>query len=205
MTTVLRPPSHFEPLDGLPMIGALAVALTLHTRYDIKTLVRWPNDVTFRGRKLAGTLVEAKFSGNAPIYALLGLGLNANFHTKLIAGDVESAITVLDILGSDIDRAGLISSILLETEHLYDQVRSGRSSQTLELLKQNELSRGNRVTIQLESGRLAGIFDDYETLTKVRVLEDEGGVRKIETSSVISVEYLGCFWQRHIEPFIYLG
>jgi len=82
--------------------------------------------IVVRG-KLAGTSVEAKFEGNTPAYALLGLGLNANFHTKLIAREVESAISVLDILGSPVDRADLISSLLLETEELYDRANSDNS------------------------------------------------------------------------------
>jgi len=187
MTTILRPSPDFRSLDGLPLIGALAVALTLSSKYGINALVRWPNDVTFQGRKLAGTLVEAKFLGNTVTSALLGIGLNANFHAKTI--EIENATTVLDILGSSVDRAELVSSILLTLERLYDDASSGSSKQILDKLKQNEASRGKRVVVQIESGRLEGILEDYETLTKVRILEDGGTTRSIETSAAISVGY----------------
>lgn len=189
MTTVLRPTSHFRPLDGLPLIGALATAVVLSLKHTVKAMVRWPNDVMFQDRKLAGTMVEAKFSGNALVYALLGLGLNANFNSRLISERVENAITLLDILGSPVDRAELISQILLEIERLYDQVSWGDSSQVLNLLKQNECTRGNRVTIQLSSGRLDGVFDGYETLTRVRIRPGEADAKMVDTSSVISVAY----------------
>jgi hypothetical protein len=45
--------------------------------------------------------------------------------------------------------------------------------------------------VQLESEKLAGVFADYEALTRVLIQEHEDNVRKIETSSVISVEYPG--------------
>jgi BirA family biotin operon repressor/biotin-[acetyl-CoA-carboxylase] ligase len=86
MTTVLRPTSHFSHLDGLPLIGALATAVVLSSKQTVKALVRRPNDVMFQDRKLAGTMVEAKFSGNALAYALLGLGLNAKLRQQTHIG-----------------------------------------------------------------------------------------------------------------------
>jgi BirA family biotin operon repressor/biotin-[acetyl-CoA-carboxylase] ligase len=189
MTTILRPPQNVTPLDGLPLIGALAVCLALSERCSIKPKVRWPNDVMLDHFKLAGILVEAKIAGNAPAYVLLGLGLNANFHASLVRRSAENATTVLDALGSPVDRAKLISSILFETELLYDQMNSGGSSPILQLLRQNESSRGVSVVVRLENGKLEGIFDDYETLTKVRVREYDGNIRSFETSSGISVQY----------------
>jgi BirA family biotin operon repressor/biotin-[acetyl-CoA-carboxylase] ligase len=112
MSIILRPRAQFEHLDGLPLTGALAVALTLSSKFGVKAKVRWPNDVVFQGHKLAGTLVEAKLRGNTPRYALLGLGLNANFPGALLASEVEDATTLFDILGSPVDREELISQIL---------------------------------------------------------------------------------------------
>jgi BirA family biotin operon repressor/biotin-[acetyl-CoA-carboxylase] ligase len=191
MTAILRPPPSFTPLDGLPLVGALAVCLALSEKCDIKSKVRWPNDIVLNHLKLAGILVEARIAGNAPAFVLLGLGLNANFHAGLIRHWTENATTVLDILGSSVDRAGLISSILLETEHLYDWMNSADSSRILELLRMNEASRGASVVIQLEHGRLEGTFEDFETLTRVRVRDRDNSIRSLEIGSVVSVQYPG--------------
>jgi BirA family biotin operon repressor/biotin-[acetyl-CoA-carboxylase] ligase len=191
MTAILRPPLSLTPLDGLPLVGALAVCLALNKKCDIRPKVRWPNDVVLDHLKLAGVLVEAKIAGNAPEYALLGLGLNANFHTSLIRDWTENATTVLDILGSPVDRAALISSILLETEQLYDWMNSEDSYRILELLRMNEASQGSGVVVELENGRLEGTFEDFETLTRVRVRDYDGSVRSLEISSVVSVQYAG--------------
>jgi BirA family biotin operon repressor/biotin-[acetyl-CoA-carboxylase] ligase len=190
MTVVLRPPQQFDPIDSIPLLGALGAALTLSSRYGIMAQLRWPNDVVFQERKLGGALAESKFRGNTLEYVLLGLGLNVNFHSSLITTGAVRSITTLDILGSDIDRAEVISHILLELEQLYEQVRSGEFSKVLATLRENESSRGNRLTVQFGSETLTGVFEDFETLTTVRIREDSGHVRKIETSSVIVAEYL---------------
>ena len=190
MTVILRPPQQFEPIDSLPLLGALSAALTLSSRYGIMAQVRWPNDVIFRERKLGGALAESKFRGNTLECVLLGLGLNVNFHRKLIAAGAQRAITTLDILGSEIDRAEVISHILLELEQLYEDVRVGELAKALESLRRNGESQGKRLRVQFGGERVTGVFEDYETLTIVRIREDGGRIRKIETSSVILAEYL---------------
>jgi BirA family biotin operon repressor/biotin-[acetyl-CoA-carboxylase] ligase len=190
MTVVLRPPCQFDPIDSLPLLGALGTALALSSRYGIMAQVRWPNDVMFREGKLGGTLAESKFRGNTLECVLLGLGLNVNFQSGLIAAGAMRSITTRDILGSDIDRAEVISHILLELEQLYEQVRLGESSKVLATLRQNESSRGRRLTVQFGRETVTGVFEGFQTLTMVCIREDDGRVRKIETSSVILAEYL---------------
>lgn len=60
--------------SGLSLAAGLAVADSLHPQVRIK----WPNDLWWQGRKLAGILVETAGSGghDAPRYAVIGIGLN---------------------------------------------------------------------------------------------------------------------------------
>jgi BirA family biotin operon repressor/biotin-[acetyl-CoA-carboxylase] ligase len=85
-SVVLRPPRSFEPSEGIQLIGALAMVQAISALHKIKTSVRWPNDVMFNNRKLAGALVEARFTGNLLEYAILGLGVNVNFPSSLLTG-----------------------------------------------------------------------------------------------------------------------
>ena len=72
------------PSNALPLIGALAVANGINSCLSLESRVRWPNDVVVGGRKVAGALVEAKFVGEEIVYALLGVGINANFRAEEI-------------------------------------------------------------------------------------------------------------------------
>lgn len=60
--------------SGLSLAAGLAVADSLHPQVRIK----WPNDLWWQGRKLAGILVETAGSGghDAPRYTVIGIGLN---------------------------------------------------------------------------------------------------------------------------------
>ena len=57
--------------SGLSLAVGLAVAKSLHPALRLK----WPNDIYFDGRKLAGILIETASMGELR-YAIIGIGLN---------------------------------------------------------------------------------------------------------------------------------
>lgn len=57
--------------SGLSLAAGVAVAQSLHASLQLK----WPNDLWFQGRKLAGILIETTQVG-ATRYAVIGVGLN---------------------------------------------------------------------------------------------------------------------------------
>lgn len=190
MSIVLRPPQSFEPLDGIPLISALAIAQAINEIHGLRTSVRWPNDVVLDNEKLAGTLVETKLTGNALQYLVLGLGVNANFPSSMLTGVSGKATTLSDAVGHTVDIEELAVRILFELEHLYEHVIARSYLEVLELLRRNDCSRGKEVVIGLEKELIQGAFEEYLTLTTVQIVDHHVIRRQIQTSSVVSVAYL---------------
>jgi len=188
MTIVLRTSSN-DSVATLPMLGALAIVLALRSR-GVMALVRWPNDVMVDEKKLAGVMVETKFEGNVLTYALLGLGINANFHSTELQGLATKSTTLLELLGSPVDRNSVICDILVSIEQLCDDVFSGLDERVLELLCKNECSLGREVIVEISDSRIKGLVQRYESLTKVAIATVDQKCRSIETGSVVSVEYV---------------
>ena len=190
MSIVLRPPKSFEPLDGIPLISALAIAQAINEIHGLRTSVRWPNDVVIDRQKLAGTLVETKLTGNALQYLVLGLGVNANFPSSMLTGVSGNATTLSDAIGHPVDIEELAVRILFELEHLYEHVQARSYLEVLKLLRRNDCSRGKEVVIGLEKELIQGIFEEYLTLTTVQIVDHHAVRRRITTGSVVSVAYL---------------
>ncbi len=188
LTTLLRPPSTLDPLNALPLIAALAAAKTINSSPSVKARVRWPNDIFVGGRKLAGVLVETKFKGNQVEYALLGVGINANFHSTVL-GEVSSKATSLeDLLGSPVDRGSIIALLLMEIENVYE-LGSSNLNDAKVLLQELDCSSGRQVRIKLQGEEISGIMAGYESFTTVRIRTVYGSYRQIETGFVVGVEY----------------
>lgn len=76
LSVLVRPDVPMGCFTGLPAVCSLAVLATLRRELGLeRAMLKWPNDVTVDGGKLAGVLVEAR-SGEQGPYAVCGIGVN---------------------------------------------------------------------------------------------------------------------------------
>jgi BirA family biotin operon repressor/biotin-[acetyl-CoA-carboxylase] ligase len=187
LSILIRPQNFPELLSSLPLVGALGIAESLVQSFGVDARVRWPNDVVVGWRKIAGVLVESKSKGNELLYAVLGLGINANFDTNKIESINRTSTSLLALLGIEVDRELLISTILSETERLYECLYASREDLVV-LLRELECSRGRHVKIVTATREVVGIVDDYESLNRVRIATPIG-LELIENDALVSVDY----------------
>lgn len=68
--------SNYENIHLLPLLIGYSVSKTLN-RFNINSMIKWPNDVIVNNKKISGILVESKTINNS-IYVIIGVGLNIN-------------------------------------------------------------------------------------------------------------------------------
>ena len=92
--------------SGLSLAVGLALAEALHP--DIR--IKWPNDLWWQGRKLAGILVETAGGAEpgAARYAVVGIGLNI---APLVGADFATPPAWLQALRPGIDAPGALARI----------------------------------------------------------------------------------------------
>ena len=66
----------------VPIAGAVALSKSIKSILNIETSVKWPNDITLDGKKVAGMLVDASFQANNIEYLILGVGINFDIDVK---------------------------------------------------------------------------------------------------------------------------
>ena len=66
-------------LHFLPLIAGISVIETLKEIGNIEASLKWPNDILYNGKKIAGILIENTIFDNR-IYCITGIGVNLN-HT----------------------------------------------------------------------------------------------------------------------------
>ncbi len=115
-TLILRP-RMVKSVQLLSLAVGLGLVKGIEKHIGIKTSLKWPNDVLYDERKLAGILVEGKIESNYIKYILVGIGLNVNNKIPVELG--STAISLKEIKGRDIPRIPLLRSILLQIDHYY--------------------------------------------------------------------------------------
>ncbi len=104
-------------LAGLSLVICLAVIHTL-TAYGIneKLAAKWPNDILWDGKKLAGILIEIQAESNGSCRAIIGLGMNVNMTNDNKQQITQPWTSMRSIVNQYIDRnllcADLINNIL---------------------------------------------------------------------------------------------
>lgn len=122
ISVLIRPQSlSVEDYFHLNMSVCLAILDTLNYLHQ-GFLIKWPNDILFDGRKLAGVLIENSIASNRLKRAVVGIGINVNqrefpLHLNL------PAISVKDIMGRSIDLGYMREQLFYRLNQRFDQLQ----------------------------------------------------------------------------------
>lgn len=104
-----------QGLVGLPLAVGVALADAL-AMFNVEVALKWPNDVLYGGKKLAGILIESATATHHPhdsCWAVIGIGLNMRLdeHAAAEIGAPAAAIPWLADVEQDMLMAMLASGI----------------------------------------------------------------------------------------------
>jgi len=155
MSVLLRPTwpiSH----QILPLAFAVATARAIGDVAKLSPVIKWPNDLTVRSRKVAGLLAEASYKGNQLDHLIFGLGVNANIQTRLPKALRGVSTSISHELGRDINRALLAKRIIQEMDNSYQRFESGHASELLDEAKQICSTLGRIVSVATAERKFVG-------------------------------------------------
>ena len=153
MSVLLRP-SWPRSHQILTLAFAAAVTRAVYNVTKISPLIKWPNDLMIRSRKVAGMLAEATYEGNKLRRLIVGIGVNANINTMRFPGTIRRTSTSLSReLGRDIDRNLLTRRIIEEMDHSYRRFESGHTAELLEEARRLCSTLGRKVRVTTTEGR----------------------------------------------------
>lgn len=97
-------------LVGLPLAAGVAIAEAL-AMFNVAVGLKWPNDVLYEGKKLAGILIETGSGGAGPhCWAVTGIGINMALDDAQIAR-IERPVANLPWL-AELDQNMLMATLL---------------------------------------------------------------------------------------------
>jgi BirA family transcriptional regulator, biotin operon repressor / biotin---[acetyl-CoA-carboxylase] ligase len=105
-------------LAGLSLAAGVAVIRALAQSGVRDAGLKWPNDVLWRGRKLAGILIEMQGDMLGPSVAVIGIGLNCRMPAALLERIDQPAVDVATAAGAAPERNKLLALLLIELDHV---------------------------------------------------------------------------------------
>jgi BirA family biotin operon repressor/biotin-[acetyl-CoA-carboxylase] ligase len=145
--------------------------------------LKWPNDVLWEGRKLAGILIEVGGEATGPAQAVVGVGVNVNMPAGVGAGIDQPWVDLRSVLGCAVDRnplaAALLSRLVCGLE--------GFAQEGFEPLRGTwdrlDLARDRRVSVATGGGPVAGTCRGLDA-DGALLVEVEGHTRRFLSGEV---------------------
>ena len=186
---ILHPKFDISNTTLFPIAASLALSNAIEKTCSVSTELKWPNDLTIVGKKLAGMLVDASFESNKIENLILGVGINFDVNTKEIEKILKKTpnyygVSSLNEQKNKCKPIELIQSFLSELEQVYEELNSNQTNKIISKWTKKSSTIGKKIEIDTNDGKITGeaikIDNDGGLLIK-----DKGKTHKVIAGDVI--------------------
>lgn len=103
-------------------IASLAVKNTLDQFTD-DIRIKWPNDIYWKDKKIAGILIENDISGRVITNSIIGIGININ--QDQFPEELPNPVSLKQVTGSEFDRDYILDNFVREFFLIYREFQNG--------------------------------------------------------------------------------
>lgn len=196
LSVLFRPGTALEDLTRFTVASGLAACEACRTCAGVETVIEWPNDLTFGGRKVAGTLAELRSAGGQASGLVIGTGFNVNHAPDDFPVELRGRATSLRMArgGSPVERESLAAAYVRSLGRVAGRLTSGAWTEVAaEWTRLAPAASGRMVVVLPEPGgtraRLRGTtagIDDRGALLVTR--EDGGGTVRVRLAESVVFE-----------------
>jgi BirA family biotin operon repressor/biotin-[acetyl-CoA-carboxylase] ligase len=187
MSAVLRPP--IPIVDVPPMTLAIGIGLCEAVRTTgAPAVLKWPNDLLVRERKLAGVLVEAQSQGNRLEAVIVGIGVNIS--GELPEAVVETGITLAEAAGTTIDREAFVERMLAHVERWVDRYVSVGIEPIIPAW-QERMAVGLQARATVDGASLTGCVAGLDADGALLLRDEDGNVHRVRSGDVEVLRAVG--------------
>lgn len=189
LSVVLQPTFDISVVTLFPLVVGVALAKAIEQNYKKRPRLKWPNDVTIDGKKVAGILIDASIEATKIEYLVLGVGINfqvnANDIEKKIRGTQNfCGVATLVNEKTPVSPVPFIRTFLEELEFWINSLEAKKSDIVLGEWTKRSSTIGKFVTVSTSTAMMHGkaikIDNDGALLLKSR-----GKIRRILEGDVL--------------------
>ncbi len=178
LSVILRPNISPHQASLITLMAAVAAAEAIREFSGLLPLIKWPNDILIRDRKVAGLLNEIHSETDRIHFVILGVGVNLNMDEAMFSKEIQAVATSLKIeMGQTVSRKAFLQSLLQGLERWYLTFLEEGSAAILKAWRDWAQIKGRRVKIASFGETLVGTAIDVDS-DGALILETVDGERK---------------------------
>jgi BirA family biotin operon repressor/biotin-[acetyl-CoA-carboxylase] ligase len=175
------------PLANVSQLMALAACHVLEG-YEVKPALKWPNDILVSGQKIAGILAETVTEGTRLLGLVIGIGVNLNLSSEVLAGVGQPATSLNLLKGHPIEVTSFREALLSAFFESYDSFLK----QGFLMIRSEYLQRfhycGKQVAVKTGGQSVQGTVLTINSDGALELREANGTVRVITLGEIFSAQ-----------------
>ena len=159
MSIIIHPKFDVSYTTLVPIATSLALCMAIEKILKIKPELKWPNDVTLKGKKVAGVLVDTSIISNEIENVVLGIGINFKIKPHELASTIKKTPNFYGVatLVKKNERAlPLVQQFLYELENVFQLINSRRIKKIKSEWTKRSSTIGRNVSIITSEGNVSG-------------------------------------------------
>jgi BirA family biotin operon repressor/biotin-[acetyl-CoA-carboxylase] ligase len=182
---ILHPQFDISVITLFPIASALALSNAIEKTLNIKSELKWPNDITINGKKVAGMLVDASLESNKIENIVLGVGINFNVDVKQIEKMLKDTpnfygVASLGEQNKTIKPILLVQTFLNELEKICTLLNSKDTKKIIKDWTVKSSTIGQNVELNTKEGKIKGKAIKIDHDGALVISENKKNVRVIE-------------------------
>lgn len=157
---ILRPEFGYQQAPLITLYTSIMIIRTLEKLYKIGLNIKWPNDIYYDNKKIAGILTELHGEQDKIDYLIIGIGINTHI-TEYPIAIKDKATSIESIIKEEPNRVQIITKLLDEFEQNFNNFNDTGFDSFYDEYNKALLWKDKRVTIRNLSntydGQLVGI------------------------------------------------
>ena len=170
MSIIIHPKFDVRYATLVPIATSLAICIAIEKTLKINTKLKWPNDVTVKGEKVAGVLINASMISNQIENMVLGIGINFKIKPNELKNSIKKTPNfygVATLVKKNQNMSPLVKQFLYELENVLQLINSGQIKKIINGWTKRSSTIGRNVSIITNEGHKSG---------KAIRIDNEGGL-----------------------------
>lgn len=159
LSVILHPEFDVSSMTLIPLAASVALANAIQKTLSIKTELKWPNDVTLKGKKVAGMIIDASVESSQIESLVLGVGINYKINPIEVEKRIKSNGNFYGVAtlasNNNTKPSTLIQAFLEELEKSLSLLNSNSQKIILQWVNRSS-TIGKNVSVSTSGGTITG-------------------------------------------------
>jgi len=161
LSIILQPKFDISITTLFPIASALALSNALEKTLKIFPELKWPNDLTIKGKKVAGMLVDVSLESNRIENLVLGVGINFDVDIKQLEKTLKGTsnfygVASLSEQKKKVKPIHLVQTFLVELEKIYELLNTKQTKKIISEWTKRSSTIGKNVQLDTRGGKIKG-------------------------------------------------